>query len=74
MERIEEVLEQVNTLAIAGHIRPDGDCVGACLSMCMYLKKCLPQAQVKVFLEKPADIFHEIKGFEEIDSEFTYTK
>ena len=57
-------------IGIGGHIRPDGDCVGACLSMCMYLKKCLPQAQVKVFLEKPADIFHEIKGFEEIDSEF----
>ena len=57
-------------IGISGHIRPDGDCVGACLSMCMYLRKCLPQAQVKVFLEKPADIFRELKGFDEIDSEF----
>lgn len=57
-------------IGISGHIRPDGDCVGACLSMCMYLQKCLPQVQVKVFLEKPADIFREVKGFDEIDSEF----
>ncbi len=57
-------------IGISGHIRPDGDCVCACLSMCMYLRKCLPKAQVKVFLEKPADIFRELKGFDEIDSEF----
>lgn len=57
-------------IGIGGHIRPDGDCVGACLSMQMYLRKCLPQAQVKVFLEKPADIFQELKGFDEIDSKF----
>lgn len=57
-------------IGISGHIRPDGDCVGACLSMRMYLQKCLPHAQVKVFLEKPADIFRELKGFDEIDSVF----
>ena len=57
-------------IGISGHIRPDGDCVGACLSMQMYLRKCLPQAEIKVFLEKPAEIFREIKGFDEIDSDF----
>lgn len=61
---------EANRIAVSGHIRPDGDCVGACLSMRMYLQKCLPRAQVKVFLEKPADIFRELKGFDEIDSEF----
>ena len=57
-------------IGISGHIRPDGDCVGACLGLWQYLKKCLPQADVRVFLEKPADIFKEIKGFEEICSDF----
>lgn len=57
-------------IGIGGHVRPDGDCVGACLSMCMYLRKCLPRTQVKVFLERPADIFSGLKGFDEIDSEF----
>lgn len=57
-------------IGISGHVRPDGDCVGAVLSMQMYLRKCLPGAEVKVFLERPADIFREIKGFDEIDSVF----
>lgn len=58
-------------IGISGHVRPDGDCTGACLGLWQYLKKCLPQAQVKVFLEKPPDIFSEIKGYEEIDSGFS---
>ncbi len=61
---------EAERIGISGHIRPDGDCVGACLSLCMYLRKCLPQAQVKVFLEKPAEIFRELKGYDEIDSAF----
>ena len=57
-------------IGISGHIRPDGDCVGAGLGLQMYLRKALPEAEVKVFLEKPADIFGEIVGFDEINSEF----
>ena len=57
-------------IAIGGHIHPDGDCVSSCLAMYQYLKKCLPDAYIKVFLEKPSDIFAELKGFEEIDSSF----
>ena len=57
-------------IGISGHIRPDGDCVGSCLALWQYIKKMMPQAVVKVFLQKPADIFQTIKGFEEIDSTF----
>ena len=57
-------------IGISGHVRPDGDCVGSCLGLWQYLKKCLPCANVQVFLEKPADIFQEIKGFGEIRSDF----
>lgn len=57
-------------IGISGHVRPDGDCVGAVLGLQMYLRKCLPSAEIKVFLEKPSDIFREIKGFEEIESGF----
>ncbi len=55
-------------IGIGGHIRPDGDCVGSCLALYQYLKKCMPDKYIKVFLEKPTDIFSEIKGFDEIDS------
>ena len=58
-------------IGISGHIRPDGDCVGSCLALYLYLSKYLPEADVQVFLEKPADIFSEIKGFDCIKSEFS---
>lgn len=56
-------------IAITGHVRPDGDCVGSCLALYQYLQKKLPQALVRVYLEQPADIFSEIKGFDQIDSQ-----
>ena len=54
------------TIGIGGHIRPDGDCVGACMALYLYLKKCMPEADVRVYLERPADIFDTIAGTEEI--------
>lgn len=57
-------------IGVSGHIRPDGDCVGSCLGLWQYLAKCFPGAYVQVFLEKPSDIFRELKGFGEINSDF----
>lgn len=57
-------------IGISGHIRPDGDCVGSCLALWQYLKKAKPEAHIKVYLQKPAEIFNELKGFEMIDSDF----
>jgi len=62
--------EGAGRIGVSGHIRPDGDCVGAVLGLWQYLRKCLPTAQVKAFLEKPADIFKQIKGYAEMDSDF----
>ena len=57
MRKILEELGSRDTIAIGGHVRPDGDCVGSCMGMYLYLKKALPDAQIDVYLEKPADIF-----------------
>lgn len=67
---IREECRGAGRIGIGGHVRPDGDCVGACLGLWQYLTKSFPQAEVKVFLERPADIFREIKGFDEICSDF----
>lgn len=61
-------------IGISGHARPDGDCVGAVLGLQMYLQKSLPDAEVKAYLEKPPEIFSEIKGFDEIISDFPEEK
>ncbi len=72
MERINLLQECAGAkrIGISGHVRPDGDCVGACLALWQYLVKCFPESQVKVFLEKPAEIFSGIKGFGDIESDF----
>ena len=62
--------EGASRIGITGHIRPDGDCVSATLATQMYLKKCLPEATVQVFLESPQEIFHDLKGFDEIITDF----
>ena len=63
--------EGAKRIGISGHIRPDGDCVGSCLALYQYLVKCMPDAYVKVYLEQPAEIFSEIKGFDDIETSFS---
>ena len=62
MKKILEEVKGAGNIAISGHIRPDGDCVGSCMGLYLYLKKELPDAEVKVFLEKPSDVFDCISG------------
>lgn len=69
MKKILDELSSADKIAIGGHERPDGDCVGSCMGLYLYLKKALPGAQVSVYLEKPAEIFSCIKGIEEIKTD-----
>lgn len=66
MKKILEEVKDARTIAISGHIRPDGDCVGSCMGMYLYLKKELKNAQVTVFLEKPSEVFDCICGVDTI--------
>ena len=66
MKKILEEVKSAKSVAISGHVRPDGDCVGSCMGLYLYLKKELPEVQIKVFLEKPSDVFNCISGVEEI--------
>lgn len=63
-------LKGAKTIAISGHIRPDGDCVGSVMGLYLYLRKEIPEAQIDVYLDKPADIFACISHIQEIKSEF----
>ena len=55
MSLLENLLENVNTVAILGHIRPDGDCVGSCLGVYNYLSDNYPQIEARVYLEAPSE-------------------
>ena len=41
------------TIAVLGHINPDGDCVGSTLALYNYLKDNMPEKEVTVWLEAP---------------------
>jgi phosphoesterase RecJ-like protein len=58
-------------IGIAGHVRPDGDCVGACLALYQYLGNCLPGVVRKVLLEVPPAVYSSLKGYDEIVSDFS---
>jgi len=53
---IEKWLEKANKIAIAGHMHPDGDCVGSCMGLYLYLQENYQNLQVDVFLEEIPDI------------------
>lgn len=61
MKELLNQIEQANTIAIFGHIRPDGDCVGSCLGLYNYIKDNFDK-KVTVFLEKIPSKFHFLKG------------
>ena len=68
-----KVLEEcagAKRIAVTGHQKPDGDCVGACLSIWYYLTKNLKDAEVTVFLEEPDPVFGELCGFDGIVTDF----
>ena len=58
--------EGAKKIAVSGHIRPDGDCVGSCMAIALYLRKRMPEAEVDVYLDEISDIFNCIPGVEGI--------
>ena len=56
MKNIAEVLEGVKTVGIGGHIRPDGDCVGSCMALYLYIRKYFPDIDVNVYLDHPKNL------------------
>lgn len=66
MKKVLEEVKGAGRIAISGHIRPDGDCVGSCMGLYLYLTKECPDAEVDVFLETPSDVFNCIQGVDKI--------
>ena len=67
--KLMEMVEAAGTIAIAGHVRPDGDCVGSCLAVFNYITEQYPEKTVDVYLETPPVKFSYLKQFERISSD-----
>jgi len=66
MTNLDDFLKEAETVAIAGHIRPDGDCVGSCLATYNYIKTYYPKIEVDLYLEPIPNIFKFLNRSEEI--------
>ena len=57
-------VERATTIAISGHVRPDGDAIGSTMGLYQYLRENYPEKTVAVFLEDVPDNFAHIRNEE----------
>lgn len=71
MIRILNELKECGSIAVSGHVRPDGDCVGSCLALALFLRKAMPNAQVDVFLENiPEELQRNAAGADTVNRDY----
>lgn len=66
---LENILEGKTHAAISGHVRPDGDCVGSCMGLYLYLKEQYPHICTDVYLEEIPEAYRMIQGTDEVKSQ-----
>ena len=67
-----ELVKNCTRIGLTGHENPDGDCIGACCGLALYLRKVLPEAVVDIYLEPPAEsLIRNIPGADTIIYEVT---
>ena len=71
IEKIDALLAGVSTVAIAGHIKPDGDCTGSTLALYNYIKNNYPEIQVTLYLDPIPNLFKFLQRSEEIVSDYS---
>lgn len=74
MLMLNEILKDAVTIAIGGHIRPDGDCVGSSMGLYHYIKDNYSDKKVDVYLEEMPDKFYCLKSTEFIRHEILKDK
>lgn len=74
MRMLNKLIAQADSIAIGGHIRPDGDCVGSSLGLYQYIKDIHPQKSVDVYLEEIPNGYKFIAAAAEIKHEIIQEK
>ena len=70
MNNIYEVIENASVIGIAGHVRPDGDCLGSCCGLAGYIKDNFPEKKVEIFLENVPEKFADLYCADEIITDY----
>ncbi len=67
--KLTDYLKNVNKVAIAGHVRPDGDCVGSVMGMYNYISENFSEIEVHAYMEDFSDGLKYIAGLENVENE-----
>ena len=59
------------SIAITGHTNPDGDCIGSVTALYQFLKKAVPGADVRMYIEQPDPSYNLINAVEQISSDYS---
>ncbi|MCR5742538.1 MAG: bifunctional oligoribonuclease/PAP phosphatase NrnA [Lachnospiraceae bacterium] len=65
--KISDMMQGAKKVAIFGHVKPDGDCIGSTVGLYNYIVDNYPEVVVKVYLEKFADCFSIIHGVDKVE-------
>lgn len=63
---LSDILKDVKSVGITGHIRPDGDCTGSVLALYNYIVENMPEIDVDLYLEQPGSEFYYLKNIDKI--------
>lgn len=67
--KLDTIISEASSIAISGHVRPDGDCVGSCLALYNYIKTYYAEKELVVYLESIPEKFQRFSGAEGIKNE-----
>ena len=63
---LDDILRGKERVALGGHVRPDGDCVGSCMGLYLYLKEQYPDICTDVYLEDIPEAYRIVAGNDEV--------
>ena len=74
MTQLDEILQGIESVAIGGHVRPDGDCISSCLATYNYIRTYYPKIDAALYLEPIPNIFKFLTRADEIDLQRTHAR
>lgn len=69
MGRLDELIKGRKTVAISGHINPDGDCIGSCLGLYNYIRDNYESVEADVYLQPFSEKFNFLRYSELVKHE-----
>lgn len=63
---LNKILDGAKSIAVGGHVRPDGDCVGSCMAIAGYIRDNYGDKEVDVYLESIPVEYGCIRGTDQI--------